>query len=59
LDRLKTRFGDADLDEFDQEVRAVLIGIGDRGTAGAVPMPPYVEMSFKAFLTIASGTPRE
>jgi hypothetical protein len=59
LDRIKTRFGDADLDEFDHEIRAVLIGIGDREAVGEVPIPLYLEMSFKDSLTIASGMRRE
>ena len=58
LDRIKTRFGDADLDEFDQEIRAVLIGIGDPRAVDEVPIP-YVEMSFDVSLTMASGMPRE
>jgi hypothetical protein len=59
LDRIKTWFGDADLDEFDQEIRAALIGIGARGAVGEVPYTPYVEMSVNASLTMASGMPRE
>jgi hypothetical protein len=59
LDRIKTRFGDADLDEFDQEIRAVLIGIGDRAAVGEVPISRYVEMSVNASLSMASGMPRE